>query len=70
MNMVSQVKLGTLISKLMKDKSSPFDLDDNLGYLGFVRFLGFVVTDDGMISFSENQIGFQIMLKCFLQLLQ
>jgi hypothetical protein len=54
----------------MKDKSSPFDLDDNLGYLGFVRFLGFVVTNDGMISFSENQIGFQIMLKCFLQLLQ
>jgi hypothetical protein len=68
--MAFQVKLGTPISKLMKHKSSPFDLDDNLGYFGFVGFLGFVVTNDGMIFSSENKIGFQFMLKCFLQLLQ
>jgi hypothetical protein len=29
-----------------------------------------VVTNDGMIFSSENKIGFQFMLKCFLQLLQ
>lgn len=55
MNMASKVKLGTPISKLMKDKSSPFDLDDNLGYFGFAGFLGFVVTNDVMICSSENR---------------
>jgi hypothetical protein len=67
--MASQVKLGTPISKLMKDKSSPFDLDDNLGYFGFVGFSGFVVTNDGMISSSENHDKVPNHVEFFLQLL-
>lgn len=52
--MVSQMKLGRWISKLMKNKSSPFYLNNKLVYFGFARFLGFVVTNDGMISNIEN----------------
>jgi hypothetical protein len=57
MNMASHVKLGTPISKLMKDRSSPFDLDDSLGYFDFAGFFGFMVTNDGMIFGSENHEG-------------
>jgi hypothetical protein len=70
MNMASQVKLGTPISKLMKDKLSPFDLDDNLGYFGFAWFFGFVVTNDAMISSNEYHDRVPNHDNSFLQLLQ
>lgn len=69
MNMVSQVKLGKPISKLMKFKSSPFDLDDNLGYFAFARFIGFVVINDGIISSSKNHDRAPNHVEFFLQLL-
>ncbi len=50
----SWVKLDTPISKPVKGKSSPFDHDDDLGYFGGMRFLGFVVIDNVMPNLQGN----------------
>jgi hypothetical protein len=46
--MASQVKLDTLVSKPMEEKSSPFDHHDDFGYFGGMKFLAFVVINNVM----------------------
>ncbi len=47
-SMASQVKLDTLVSKPMEEKSSPFDHHDDFGYFGGMKFLAFVVINNVM----------------------
>jgi hypothetical protein len=49
-----QSETNRTISKPNKEKSSPFNHHDDLGYFGGMRFIGFVVIDDVMPNLQGN----------------